>query len=160
MASQFADLYEKVDGTNSFSVLLDIAQGRTPRFTRRQGRFEFAASCVLRSFHDSSWSPCRARPISSASPASIRISGLSYMPRPVASCPMNSRMERAIATAVLNLGGRDLADVLEQFESCRAQLGIELLPIEASQDARADLPRESMVPAHNASGGERPPSAA
>ena len=53
MASQFADLYEKVDGTNSFSVLLDIAQGRTPRFTRRQGRFGFAASCVLRSFHDS-----------------------------------------------------------------------------------------------------------
>ncbi len=28
---------------------------------------------------------------------------------------------------VLNLGGRDLADVLEQFESCRARLGIELL---------------------------------
>ena len=52
MASQFADLYEKVDGTNSFAVLLDIAQGETPRFTRRQGRYAFAASCVLRSFED------------------------------------------------------------------------------------------------------------
>ena len=41
MASQFADLYEKVDGTNSYAVLLDIAQGRTPRFTRRQGRYGF-----------------------------------------------------------------------------------------------------------------------
>ena len=52
MASQFADLYEKVDGTISYSVLLDIAQGRPPRFTRRQGRYAFAASCVLRSFED------------------------------------------------------------------------------------------------------------
>ena len=47
MASQFADLYEKVDGTNSFSVLLDIAQGRTPRFTRRQGRFELCRELRL-----------------------------------------------------------------------------------------------------------------
>ena len=61
---------------------------------------------------------------------------------------------------VLNLGGRDLADVLEQFESCRARLGIKLLSLEASQDPRVDVPRESMMPAHNASGGERPPSAA
>src|SRR5262245_35066348 len=38
MASQFADLYEKVDGTNSYAVLLDIAHGRTPRLTRWQGR--------------------------------------------------------------------------------------------------------------------------
>ena len=52
MASQFADLYEKVDGTNSYAVLLDIAQGRAPRFKRRQGRYAFAASIVLRSFED------------------------------------------------------------------------------------------------------------
>ena len=52
MASQFADLYEKVDGTSSYQVLLDIAEGRAPRFTRRQGRYTFAASCVLRAFAD------------------------------------------------------------------------------------------------------------
>ena len=59
---------------------------------------------------------------------------------------------------VLNLGGRDLADVLEQFESCRARLGIELLPIEAAQDPRVDVPRESMIPAHDsAAESVRPP---
>jgi biotin carboxylase len=52
MASQFADLYEKVDGTSSYTVLLDIAQGKTPRFMHGQGRYAFAASCVLRSFED------------------------------------------------------------------------------------------------------------
>ena len=29
MSSQFADLFEKVDGTNSYSVLLDLAFGKT-----------------------------------------------------------------------------------------------------------------------------------
>ena len=33
MASQFADLYEKVDGTNSYEVLLAVGQGRAPAFT-------------------------------------------------------------------------------------------------------------------------------
>jgi biotin carboxylase len=160
MASQFADLYEKVDGTNSFSVLLDIAQGRTPRFTRRQGRFEFAASCVLRSFHDS---------VLVAVPSEADITRLAGI-YPDIRVELHATPGRKLSDefqdgksyryGVLNLGGRDLADVLEQFESCRAQLGIELLSIETSQDARADLPRESMAPAHNASGGERPPSAA
>src|SRR3990172_11301877 len=52
MASQFADLYEKVDGTNSYEVLLAIAEGRKPEFKRRQGKHKFASSCVLRSFED------------------------------------------------------------------------------------------------------------
>ncbi len=52
MASQFADLYEKVDGTSSYQVLLDIAEGRAPRTTRRKGHYPFAASCVLRAFAD------------------------------------------------------------------------------------------------------------
>jgi biotin carboxylase len=65
MASQFADLYEKVDGTSSYTVLLDIARGRTPQFTRRQGRYGFAASIVLRSFEDTSCPP-RGRVTSTA----------------------------------------------------------------------------------------------
>jgi len=159
MASQFADLYEKVDGTNSFSVLLDIAQGRTPRFTRRQGRFEFAASCVLRSFHDS-------LVVAVPSEADIERLGGVY---PDIRVELHATPGRKLSDefqdgnsyryGVVNLGGRDLADVLEQFQSCRARLGIELLPIEAEQDPRADIPRESMIPAHDAGGGERPPSA-
>ena len=38
MASQFADLYEKVDGTNAYEVLLDIGTGVRPSPKRRQGR--------------------------------------------------------------------------------------------------------------------------
>jgi hypothetical protein len=52
IASQFADLFEKVDGQSSFSVLLQLAIGEEPRFERRKGEFAIAASCVLRTFED------------------------------------------------------------------------------------------------------------
>jgi biotin carboxylase len=52
MASQFADLYEKVDGINTYGVLTDIALGRSVRFEQGRGRHAMAASCVLRVFAD------------------------------------------------------------------------------------------------------------
>ncbi|HEY9784581.1 MAG TPA: ATP-grasp domain-containing protein [Candidatus Obscuribacterales bacterium] len=52
LASQFPDLFLKVDGTSSYSVLLQLAIGEKPKFTRRQGEFKIAASCVLRLFED------------------------------------------------------------------------------------------------------------
>lgn len=52
MASQFADLYEKVDGFNSYCLLLDLALGRRPTLRHRAGRHAAAASCVLRRFED------------------------------------------------------------------------------------------------------------
>ena len=52
MASQFADLFEKVDGLNTYSILLDLALGRQPAVKHRQGKYKMAASCVLRLFED------------------------------------------------------------------------------------------------------------
>lgn len=52
IASQFPDLFEKVDGTSSYAVLLQLAAGEEPHFTYRQGKHKLAASCVLRTFTD------------------------------------------------------------------------------------------------------------
>ncbi|MBC7998039.1 MAG: ATP-grasp domain-containing protein [Leptolyngbya sp.] len=52
IASQFPDLFEKVDGTNSYAVMLEIAIGKEPEFLRRQGKHDIAASCVMRTFED------------------------------------------------------------------------------------------------------------
>jgi hypothetical protein len=52
LASQFADLYEKVDGFNSYEILLAIATGQMPQITFKKGKFSHAASCVLRVFQD------------------------------------------------------------------------------------------------------------
>jgi biotin carboxylase len=52
IASQFPDLFERVDGTNSYSVLLQIAANRTPSFSKGKGQFKIAGSCVLRTFEN------------------------------------------------------------------------------------------------------------
>jgi len=51
MASQFADLYEKVHGTNSYHIALTLAVGEKPCM-KRSGNYAIAASCVLRVFED------------------------------------------------------------------------------------------------------------
>ncbi|HNB21475.1 MAG TPA: ATP-grasp domain-containing protein [Candidatus Melainabacteria bacterium] len=52
IASQFPDLFEKVDGSNTYEVMMRIALGMEPGFLRGQGKFRIAASCVLRTFDD------------------------------------------------------------------------------------------------------------
>ena len=48
MAGQFADLYEKVDGTNGYEIALALAAGERPALRRRKGRFGAASSLPLR----------------------------------------------------------------------------------------------------------------
>jgi biotin carboxylase len=50
LSYQFADLYENVDGSNTYDVLLDLTLGRRPTFARRGGAYRFASSFVLRTF--------------------------------------------------------------------------------------------------------------
>jgi len=128
MASQFADLYEKVDGTNSYQVLLDIAQGREPQFRRKSGRYAFAASCVLRSFEDQ---------VVAALPTEADLELLAGF-YPDIRIELHGELGKKLSNelhdgssyryGIINLGGRDRADVLAQFESCRQRMGVILLP--------------------------------
>jgi biotin carboxylase len=132
MASQFADLYEKVDGTNSYRVLLDIAQGREPSFTRRQGRYGFATSCVLRSFAD-----YRVEAVPSDEDVKhlatlypdIRVELHATSGRNLSDELQDGQSYRY---GIISLGGRDLADVLQKFAACQNELGIVLKPLDSS----------------------------
>ena len=149
MASQFADLYEKLDGTSSYTVLLDIAQDRAPRFMRRQGRCGFAASFVLRSFEDH---------IVTALPAKADLDQLARL-YPDIRIELHATVGRKLSDefqdgrsyryGIVNLGGRDRPDVLEQFEACRESLGIALQPISSPQHppGRATAPQLAQLSA-------------
>jgi hypothetical protein len=50
LSYQFADLYENVDGTNTYDVLLALTLGERPRFSKGAGAYKFASSFVLRTF--------------------------------------------------------------------------------------------------------------
>jgi biotin carboxylase len=133
MASQFADLYEKVDGTNSYAVLLDIAQGRTPRIAHRQGRYGFAASIVLRSFEDH---------VVAALPSETDLERLKRT-HPDIRVEILARVGRALSSemqdgtsyryGIVSLGGKDRDDVLPQFAACRDSLGIVFEPVRPPQ---------------------------
>jgi hypothetical protein len=56
ICGQFADLYQKVDGTNGYEVALALALGERPRVRRGEGPHRAAASFPLRVFE-----PCRVR---------------------------------------------------------------------------------------------------
>lgn len=147
MASQFADLYEKVDGTSSYQVLLDIAEGRAPRFTRGEGRYPFAASCVLRAFADH---------LVARLPAAAELERLAGL-YPDIRVELHAAVGRKLSNelqdghsfryGIVNLGGRDLAEVLETFEAVREAMGIELVPVESAQETETRLAaREAAEP--------------
>ena len=50
MASQFADMMESVNGTNTYEIQIGLSLGSEPVNKTGAGRFKYAASFVLRSF--------------------------------------------------------------------------------------------------------------
>jgi hypothetical protein len=51
LSYQFADLYEYIDGSNTYDVLLDLTLGRPTSFDQGKGAYKKSASFVLRTFH-------------------------------------------------------------------------------------------------------------
>jgi len=129
MASQFADLYEKVDGTNAYEILLDVGTGVRPTPKRRRGPYQFAASCVLRTFQD-----C----VVAALPSAEQIAELECC-HPDLRVELHATAGRKLSDelqdgasfryGIVNLGGSSRTEVLKRFEDCRARLGFILLPI-------------------------------
>lgn len=51
-SGQFGDIFEKVDGTNTYDVAVSLACQMRPFFVHRQGKYSVAASFVMRIFED------------------------------------------------------------------------------------------------------------
>ena len=118
MSSQFADLFEKVDGTNSYSVMLDLALGRAPRGTYRQGRYAMAASCVLRTFKNQRVIKLPSRQeierMQERYP-DVRIEILA-----TEGMKLSQQMQHSCSYryGLINIGGRDREEILEIFNDC------------------------------------------
>ncbi len=126
MAYQFADLYEKVDGTNSYDVALALATGEAPRFVRGAGTCGAAASFVLREFRDS----LVALAPSEEDVARLRAEFPDARVRIYAKVGRRlSQLERGVEgyrLAIVNLGGRDRADLEARWRRARGMLRFEL----------------------------------
>ncbi|HEX9812119.1 MAG TPA: ATP-grasp domain-containing protein [Burkholderiales bacterium] len=134
MASQFADLYEKVDGTNTYEVLFDLALGKSPVVRHRQGAHRYAASCVLRTFENAF--VARVPDAEEIAQLHARYPDVRVEVLATAGRRLSQEMQDggSYRYGIVNIGGRDRDDVLATFERCRADLRFVLERVDARPD--------------------------
>jgi hypothetical protein len=128
IASQFTDLFEKVDGLSSYSPLIQIALGEEPVFPKRQGAFRVAASCVLRTFEDK-------RVLSVPSQEQIDALLARF---PDARIEINASAGRLLSDVMqdgksfryglINIGADSHEELETKFELCQSMLEFEFAP--------------------------------
>ena len=124
LAAQFGDMYEKVDGVNTYQLLLDLTLGRAPRAGPARGEFGAAASFVFREFNDAT----------KIAPDRVQTDWLAAT-YPDALLNMyikegNSRWREmkwlgSYRYAVLNMGGRDHQDLHARYDIVCRHIGFE-----------------------------------
>jgi biotin carboxylase len=131
LCGQFADLYQKVDGTNGYEVALALALGERPRPRRREGAFAAAASFPLRVFEE-----CRV--LAAPDPAEIAAAEAACPGALVWSeCAPGEELAdfeqdedgASHRYAIVNLGGASRADLDTRLAALRARLGWRMGPL-------------------------------
>ena len=131
LASQFADLYEKVDGLNSYDILLDLALGKSPERKKGAGTHRMAASCALRRFQDA-WvrelpSEKSLERLKTRFP-DLRIEVLAEQGQLLSRCMQDGCSFRY---AVINIGGADREDILQTLAECIKELNFDFADVRA-----------------------------
>lgn len=125
IAYQFADLYEKVEGFNTYDAVLALATGDAPALVKGRGRYRNAASFVLRAF---------GRPRLKAFPDPARIAALQRRyadARLMVYVKTGAQLEREVKWlgsyryAVLNLGAMDVHQLVERYHRVKGELAFE-----------------------------------
>jgi ATP-grasp domain len=127
ICGQFADLYQKVDGTNSYEIALALCTGARPRFTPRGGRYAAAASFPLRVFEPSR---VEVAPHDSDAAAAEALFAQTLVWR---ECRAGDELSdfggedgASQRYAVINLGGADRADLARRCAAVQDRLGFSM----------------------------------
>lgn len=125
MASQIANLYRRVDGCDPYGMLLDLATGDVPKSVRGAGEFRAAASFVFRRFDGrAAGSVPGAEQIAAMQRRYPDARLILYLKRG-AGLAREMKWLGSHRYAVLNLGGRDAADLQLRYEAIRRELALD-----------------------------------
>ena len=124
-SSQFADLYEKVDGFNAYMVALNIATGKKPVLPHRSGNYAIAASCVLRIFENKRVAKIPSlndlEKLKEAIP-DIRV----YLYTSEGELLSDQLQDgKSYRYGIMNIGGSDRQEIIEKFELAKKMLPFE-----------------------------------
>jgi hypothetical protein len=127
ICGQFADLYQKVDGTNSYEIALALCTGARPRFTPGRGRYAAAASFPLRVFEPSR---VQAAPADADAAAAEELFAETLVWR---ECRAGDELVdfggedgASHRYAVINLGGADRAHLERRCAAVQQRLGFRM----------------------------------
>ncbi len=131
MASQFSDLYRKVDGLSLHEIQLELSCGEAPRIAAREGRHRCATSFVFRKFDGTS---CSNRP----TPAKVAwleafdpdAHLMTYIKRGGA-LAREMKWLGSHRYAVLNLGGANEAELVDKCNAIERHFEFETAPADA-----------------------------
>ncbi len=127
------DLFEKVHGISHHSIMLDVALGRKPEPMEYRGRFRLAGHFMLRTFKDGT---VRAVPneeqiqqVADAMPGTIvklRVRAGQRLSE------LKDQDSYSYELAVIYIGGRDQAELLEKYQRCLEVLSFDIENIESA----------------------------
>lgn len=125
LASQLADLYTRVDGTNPYRLLIDLALGDAPQLRRGAGRFARATSFVFRKFDGRALartpSPEQVARFTAEQPdAKLML----YLKRGAA-LAREMKWLGSYRYAVLNMGGMSTTDLVARYRAACRQLAFD-----------------------------------
>ncbi len=129
IASQFPDLFERVDGTSSYTILLQTALGEEPTFTRRQGPFKVSGSCVLRTFEDQRVVSAPSADQLAAITKRFPDAKIQIMASPGKRLSEQIQDVSSYRYGLVNIGANSVEELEEKFETCKSLLGFQFAPV-------------------------------
>ena len=129
MSSQFADLFEKVDGVNSYEILLNIALGQEPMYARGKGKHTVAVSHVLRTFSDKKILRVPDKEHEDALLKRFPDMRIELFGKPGETLSALLQDGNSFRYGIINLGGESLEDVAWRIQECEKHLAFEFGPL-------------------------------
>jgi len=121
-AGQFYDLFERVDGYNSFDALLALECGDEPDIRHREGRQKHAASFVLRDLAGEGLSRWPSRSEIAALKARHADAHVMLYPKRGADLAREMKWLGSYRYGVFNLGGETLEEMFTRFQRVCADI--------------------------------------
>jgi hypothetical protein len=142
MSSQFADLFEKVDGTNTYEVLLEVALGRSAQPQRRRGKHRVASSCVLRCF-DNRWvAGVPTVPEIAELQLTIPDLRIEILATPGKALSQELQDGCSYRYGIVNIGGDSQRDIIGKLDHCLQRLHFDWRAIECRPFIGRDTSQE------------------
>lgn len=122
MASQYADIYEKVDGINSYQIALELSLGKKPKTTQKKGLYTCGASFVMRRFDDAKVTSIPSNKDVEKVKAKFPLSVVEIIPKPGTMLSDYLQDGNSFRYCLIHLGATSRKKLIEYYEMCKKLL--------------------------------------